>query len=83
LCKNVKTKYKLINTIDNILKEEICIDNILRRLYILEKKDKQFNISRVRFKLETKSKYDIIEDYISTIIQEKINEDKTRKINNT
>ena len=79
----VKTKYKLINTIDNILKEEICIDNILRRLYILEKKDKQFNISRVRFKLETKSKYDIIEDYISTIIQEKINEDKTRKINNT
>ena len=79
----VKTKYKLINTIDNILKEEICIDNILRRLYILEKKDKQFNISRAIFKLETKSKYDIIEDYIATIIQEKINEDKTGKINNT
>ena len=79
----VKTKYKLINTIDNILKEEICIDNILRRLYILEKKTKQFNISRTIFKLETKSKYEIIEDLISTIIQEKINEDKTRKINNT
>ena len=79
----VKTKYKLINTIDNILKEEICIDNILRRLYILEKKTKQFNISRTIFKLETKSKYEIIEDLISTIVQEKINEDKTRKINNT
>ena len=77
----VKTKYKLINTIDNILKEEICIDNILRRLYILEKKTKQFNIYRTIFKLETKSKYEIIEYLISTIVQEKINEDKTRKIN--
>ena len=73
-------KYKLIDACHDLFKEEICIDNILKRLYNLEN---YIFISNDKFKLVNKKKnrYEIIEEYLSFLLKEKIYGKKNIEIN--
>ena len=64
-------KYKLIDSCHDLFKKEICIDNILKRLYILEnyifiRTDKSKTINK------NKNQYELIEEYLSILLKEKI-----------
>ena len=76
--KNIK--YKLIDSCHDLFEEEICIDSILKRLYNLEnyifRKDKSKTIN------ENKNQYELIDEYLSILLREKIHENKINiKIN--
>ena len=81
--KNIK--YKLIDSCHDLFKEEICIDNILKRLYNLENcilVDNDISISINK----KKNKYELIDEYLSIILNDKIYgnkiNDKTDEIKN-
>ena len=64
-------KYKLIDACHDLFKEEICIENILKRLYNLENyilinNDTSISIDK------KKNKYKLIEEYLSILLKEKI-----------
>ena len=69
------TKYKLIDICHDLFKEEICIDKILKRLYNLEN-NISFNKDKSLRNIQTKSQYELIDEYLSIIINEKIQENK-------
>ena len=69
------TKYKLIDICHDLFKEEICIDRILKRLYNLENYI-SFNKDKSLRTIQTKSQYELIDEYLSIIIREKIQENK-------
>ena len=73
-------KYKLIDACHDLFKEEICIDNILKRLYNLEN---YIFISTDKYKSVNKKKnrYEIIVEYLSILLKEKIYGKKNIKIN--
>ena len=68
-------KYKLIDICHDLFKEEICIDRILKRLYNLENYI-SFNKDKSLRTIQTKSQYELIDEYLSIIINEKIQENK-------
>ena len=69
------TKYKLIDICHDLFKEEICIDRILKRLYNLENYI-SYNKDKSLRTIQTKSQYELIDEYLSIIINEKIQENK-------
>ena len=69
------TKYKLIDICHDLFKEEICIDRILKRLYNLENYI-SFNKDKSLRTIQTKSQYELIDEYLSIIINEKMQENK-------
>jgi len=76
--KNIK--YKLIDSCHDLFEEEICIDSILKRLYNLEnyifRKDKSKTIN------DNKNQYELIDEYLSILLREKIHENNINiKIN--
>ena len=60
--KNIK--YKLIDSCHDLFKEEICIDNILKRLYNLENCILVDNDSSISIN-KKKNKYELIDEYLS------------------
>ena len=62
-------KYKLIDSCHDLFKEEICIDNILKRLYNLEN---YIFIRNDKSKAINKNQYELIEEYLSILLKEKI-----------
>jgi len=81
--KNIK--YKLIDSCHDLFKEEICIDNILKRLYNLENCILVDNDSSISIN-KKKNKYELIDEYLSIILNDKIYgnkiNDKTNEIKN-
>ena len=62
-------KYKLIDSCHDLFKEEICIDNILKRIYNLEN---YIFIRTDKSKTINKNQYELIEEYLSILLKEKI-----------
>ena len=72
-------KYKIIDSCHDLFKEEICIDHILKRLYNLENCILVNNNSSISIN-KKKNKYELIDEYLSIFLKEKIY-GKKNKIN--
>ena len=64
-------KYKIIDSCHDLFKEEICVDRILKRLYNLENCILVNNDSSISIN-KKKNKYELIDEYLSIFLKEKI-----------
>jgi len=72
-------KYKIIDSCHDLFKEEICVERILKRLYNLENCILVDNDSSISIN-KRKNKYELIDEYLSIFLKEKIY-GKKNKIN--
>ena len=64
-------KYKLIDSCHDLFKEEICIDNILKRIHNLENYI-FIRTDKTKARNKNKNQYELIDEYLSILLKEKI-----------